>query len=256
MGLFNPAGGLIYHFRALRHRDKEWWPFRVSIGRWTGKWVPKSSAVVLIGPSAGYCIPGSLLSRFQYIMAFEPDRLARRLFKKNHPTARVEWASRADFLQVVRKERGDRTKILRRFGLPEDTAFVFPNFLGQVEFLSRTSDEDLKRIAEVVFSGPFLTFHDRLNASWSLKEGAEVFESFGRASAEDLAKAFLKEPLSKSATAIEEHSLEPFIERLKELGVPLDRLEWTYWPWKFRQDRVQIVEGVAWSPKDSNLLKS
>jgi hypothetical protein len=91
-----------------------------------------------------------------------------------------------------------------------------------------------------------------LNAGWSLKEGVETHETFGRASADDLAKLFLKEPLTKSNTAIEEHSLEPFIERLKELGVPLDRLEWTYWPWRFKSDRVQIVEGVAWSPKDPN----
>jgi len=244
MGLFNPAGGLKYHLRALRYRHHDWWQFRVAIGEWTAQWVPKSSALALVGPSAGYCIPGSLLSRFETVLAFEPDPIARFLFKKNHPTARIEWADDPNFLRVVQTEKGDRVRVLRRFGLPENTPFVFPNFLGQVEALPRTGDDDLKRIADVVAPGPFLTFHNRLSASWSVKS-VDRMEQVGRISGAVLAQHFLSEALPKKDSAIEERTLDPFFQRLSELGCDLSQKKWNYWLWPLHPgERVQIVEGI------------
>ena len=64
-GLVSPTGGLIYHWRAWRYRRSLWRPFIEPLAIWLADWTPAERALLLVGPSAGYCLPAALLERFE-----------------------------------------------------------------------------------------------------------------------------------------------------------------------------------------------
>lgn len=80
--LISMSGGLVYHLRALRHARTRWQPFHDAVDQWLGDWTPPCSVLVLVGPSAGYSLPSAFLTRFERIVALEPDPLARWLLRR------------------------------------------------------------------------------------------------------------------------------------------------------------------------------
>ena len=70
MKLFNPTGGLVYHWRALRYRNSLWAPFRQAISRHLDAWDPPEKELVVLGPSAGYTLPPDFLERFDRLWFF------------------------------------------------------------------------------------------------------------------------------------------------------------------------------------------
>ena len=81
------SGGLGYHWRALRYRQRLWQPFAAQVGRWLDAWRPPTRELVLVGPSAGYALDAAFLARFARIVVLEPDRLARALLRRRFPDA-------------------------------------------------------------------------------------------------------------------------------------------------------------------------
>ncbi len=73
-----PAGGLVYHLRALRHRPL-WRAYSDRLAGWLQAWNPPCRELVLIGPSAGWTLPAAFLAGFGQVHVLEPDPLARRL---------------------------------------------------------------------------------------------------------------------------------------------------------------------------------
>lgn len=78
---WDASGGFLWHMRALRYRHSLWLPFLASLKTWLEGWHPPTSRLLLVGPSAGWTLPRSLLMRFERVVALEPDPLARFLLK-------------------------------------------------------------------------------------------------------------------------------------------------------------------------------
>lgn len=118
MYLLHPSGGLGYHLRAWRHANGAWCDFRRTVAGWQADWAPPTAHLVLVGPSAGYCLDRAFLGRFARIMALEPDPIARWLFARRFPGTRIDWAGALD----------DPAQLPERY---PDAAYLFCNLLGQ-----------------------------------------------------------------------------------------------------------------------------
>jgi hypothetical protein len=169
--LANPAGGLRYHWRALRHRRGCWRPFVAALGDWLGGWRAAADHLVLVGPSAGWCLPETALARFASLTGLEPDPLARHLFVRRFPALapRLRWHT-ADYLAPADGDFSvERLRALVR-DFPAH-AFLFCNVLGQLPYLhpaaaARPSFGLWKRaLAAVLADRPFASFHDRLSGA-------------------------------------------------------------------------------------------
>ena len=96
------TGGLFWHLRALVARSSLWASFRSELEDWLNDWSPPSRTLLLIGPSAGWCLPDSFLTRFDDLHAVDIDPAAQPLFHLLHggalrrSGARLSW-SRSDF---------------------------------------------------------------------------------------------------------------------------------------------------------------
>ncbi len=96
--LMNPAGGIRYHWRALRFGNRQWQSFRWEIGEWLLGWQPKEPTLLLVGPSAGYCLQPFFFERFERVICLEPDPVARYLFKRKLMRAPLEPRPQLEFI--------------------------------------------------------------------------------------------------------------------------------------------------------------
>lgn len=163
--IVNPAGGLRYHWRARRYAHR-WSPFVESLAQWLAAWRPDADELLLVGPSAGWCLPDDVLRRFTRIDVLEPD-----------PIARVLLARRARRLgrEIVAHDRDYLT------GDPDDVAalgrdfprhaLLFCNVLGQVRFLRPELEDDERNrvwkdaLMTALDGRAWATFHDRLSGA-------------------------------------------------------------------------------------------
>jgi hypothetical protein len=167
MGLFNPAGGLSYHLKALRYY-RNWTNFRSDLQRWLEGWGISKEEIFLIGPSAGYTLPPPWLNTFKSRTAIEPDPIARLAFsqrfgKTNWLTTKwfkVDYASLSGFFSLKEFE-----KLCHEH---PKAPFLFCNILGQLPVLYRnevrnnpTAFESWKRdFAELLRERTFASYHD------------------------------------------------------------------------------------------------
>lgn len=165
--LVNPAGGLRYHWRALRHRRRLWAGFTGPLAGWLAAWEPAPRALVLVGPSAGYCLPEAFLARFAAIHLLEPDPLARWLFARRFPGLGARLASRAtDYFRPAAGVFPPPAALVRDF---PDEAILFCNLLGQLHVLHPAAAEGpafaaWKADLDGVLAGrAWASFHDRLS---------------------------------------------------------------------------------------------
>lgn len=161
-GWASASGGLLWHARALRYR-RAWQPFVEGLEQWLQDWETGTDALLLLGPSAGWCMPQSFLSRFRVIDAVDLDPLAPRLFGLNHGDfirrngICVNWA-RQDILQVL-------DLLLAKH---PDHAVLFCNLLGQTGLHVRTESRlqaFLGGMPTRMRERPWASFHDRLSAT-------------------------------------------------------------------------------------------
>jgi hypothetical protein len=94
------TGGPVWHWRALQRRNVLWQPFRNHIADWLSTWRLRETEIILVGASAGWCLPSSFLARFEKIICIDLDRFAPILFRCVHRrvNARIEWVH-ADFFE-------------------------------------------------------------------------------------------------------------------------------------------------------------
>lgn len=155
------SGGLNWHLRALVRRTSLWRSFRDQLADFLARWQPASRSLILVGPSAGWCLPDAFLNRFDRIIAIDPDRLARLLFKRLHPDARVQAWIRGDFF-------AEAPALL---ATEPDAAVLFCNVLGQLRFAGRSEDEAQRMIAGItslVGGRPWASFHEILSGETDL----------------------------------------------------------------------------------------
>lgn len=123
--LFNPAGGLYYHFRAWRHSHSLWSPLRDWVSERGEQWPQKSDHLIVVGSSAGYTIPSPLLERYSLVTCWDPDPMAPYFFHRRHPMVQAQW--------IQKDVLSDQWKDLLARHPSADV--LFSNFLGQVTFL-------------------------------------------------------------------------------------------------------------------------
>ena len=168
---WNQAGGLRYHARALRRRTTAWGEFRSSLATWLDDWQPASRSLALVGPSGGYCLPVPWLARFERLIVFEPDPLARwilarRLTRELHREPFITWIRVDLWIDPLLRGGCVPDALLR-----DDTALLFSNFVGQLPFLVEPErwPQFLAAWREHVWPllerTPWASFHDRVSGA-------------------------------------------------------------------------------------------
>ena len=159
-GSFDLTGGPVWHARALWRRGHMWKDFRHEIEIWLSQWPVRSHELLLIGPSAGWCLPKNFLRRFSVVHAMDPDPFAAFLFRLNHPRARLgEWI-RKDFF-----EDGDAF-----LAQHPQAAVLFCNVLGQRRYVNRqiaSVEEEMRSIKTRLRGRDWASFHDLLSGAGS-----------------------------------------------------------------------------------------
>jgi hypothetical protein len=167
----NRAGGPFYHLRALHAARSRWRPFRDALGSFLDEAFGSTTSIVLVGPSAGYCIADSFLSRFESAVVLEPDAVARWTFARRLRRLGVRA------LELVGDDRLLAPLVSGRPGLDAlldaspGRAVLFCNVLGQVTFLLPDADLEkwqrgwTQRIAPRLEGRQWASFHDRVSAA-------------------------------------------------------------------------------------------
>lgn len=175
--LFNPAGGVIYHYLALKYARSLWKPFVSQIHEWLDTCPFHGKRLVLIGPSGGYSLSPSFLSRFERIVLIDPDFLAHRIFKLRFRQVLKGKVLKGDTNDYFGPRQGGffNPRFLEPFfERYAGDAMLFCNFLGQVALLNsnKTGSQDSFQEWKKEFlrllkenKNPWASFHDRLSAT-------------------------------------------------------------------------------------------
>jgi hypothetical protein len=232
IALWNPAGGLRYHLRALQYGSR-------LLG-----FAPAAKTLVLVGPSGGYCLQPFFFERFDRVVCLEPDPLARLIFRRNLDRAPLDHRPKLEFIAedhlVNAPER--LPKLLDGLG---DAALLFTNVIGQLRSLlgvDSAEDARLRRVREqialAVEGRAFASFHDRLSG---------------------LVRPHIESPHRADARLDDDHVLAEFyqfaefgqrrrgLELLDHLtgGFFPSALPHTYFVWEILPGRFHLIEGVA-----------
>ncbi|MCX8504023.1 MAG: hypothetical protein EBU34_08095 [Alphaproteobacteria bacterium] len=161
--LFIPSGGPVWHWRAL-WRQWRWAGFKSELAIHLEQWKPPSEHLLLMGPSAGWCLPSSFLTRFKFIDAVDIDPLAPALFRFNHGLALARAGTSLTFHKMNLFKAFD--SILEAYS---EHAILFSNVLGQHLF----HDEDQARAQATIEAVKlslskryWASFHDRLSGAY------------------------------------------------------------------------------------------
>jgi hypothetical protein len=160
---FTPSGGPVWHWRALR-RSRHWNSFRSALAESLAGWKPPTDKLLLMGPSAGWCLPSSVLSRFKTITAIDFDPLAPFLFRLNHG---LDLARAGTALTFHRRNLVRDIEAL--LDLYPDHAVMYANILGQHLFHHDDADrakEELNAVKTYLAGRHWVSFHDRISGSW------------------------------------------------------------------------------------------
>jgi hypothetical protein len=167
MALFSPTGGLVYHVRARRHREHLWRPFRRALGDWLAEALPVDDELILVGPSAGHCLPLEHVARFERVTLLEPDALARFLIRRRLGASAVTHDA-ADLL--VRPLLQGAPGLDELLTSRPRASVLFCNLLGQLQFGFSEAQHEAwraafqRRILPELRGRRWASFHDR----WSL----------------------------------------------------------------------------------------
>ncbi len=148
--LYSRSGGLRYRLRATLYRRTRWHAFRQAVADWLAAWRPPCPRLVLVGPSAGHTLPLQDLSRFDQVVALEPDPLARRWLARRA----APLALRFEGLDVL---GGARPLCALHDRFP-DAAVLFCNLLGQLPAPHGGGWHDV--LAEVLPDRHWASYHD------------------------------------------------------------------------------------------------
>ena len=236
--LVNRAGGAFYHLRALRAARTRWRPFRDGLGGFLSEALGDQTSLVIVGPSAAYCIPDEFFGRLHAVTALEPDPLARRLLARRLRRLGVRS------LDFVAEDRLVAPLVAGRPGLDAlleaepGRAVLFSNVLGQIRFLlkepefAKWQSAWTQRIAPLLFGRRWASFHDRVSSS------APPRFSMPYRSARRLSDAELG-PSLYSGTAGTVELYDHLTEGLFPADLPHD-----YFHWEIEPHSHHVIEAV------------
>ncbi len=246
----NPAGGLRYHLRGFRHARRLWWPFRFGLAEWLYEWQPPERRLVVVGPSAGYCLEPLTLERFDELICLEPDPLARFLFARRLARAPLEKqpALRFEARDLILKDPLKFAAFLSELG---DAAVLFSNFLGQLRVLlgaKDPADERLSRakreIVAALAGRSWASFHDRV--SGPLKpDPSEPLAAERRLSDEELLEAYYgHHVLERGPALIGSDGKHPLLDHLT--GDLFDNARpHRYFVWELMPGQYHLIEATS-----------
>ena len=238
MSLFTPSGGLVYHARALRYREGLWGPFRTELQHWLERCLPPASELILVGPSAGHCLPTQLLSRFERVFILEPDLLARRILRSRLARARLVFEAR-DLLVAPMLAGGPGLDALleRR----PAASVLFCNLLGQVQ-LDLSEEQQLRfqaafklRVLPLLVWRCWASFHDRWSLARDVGEPSPPTLSFERLPSDPELAAACFGASGAPLTVVDHGASALFPEAWPR----------RYFSWQLTPQALHIVEGVA-----------
>lgn len=148
------SGGLIYHWRAWRYRAA-WAAFNARVCDWLRQWVPPTTSLVLIGPSAGYTLAARFLARFDDITAIEPDPLARWLLRRRFAAAPLHFEP-VDYLTHP-------AGLAHLAARHPQAALLFCNVLGQ-NVGAHAGTPLAHRVRRALHNHHWASYHDVLSA--------------------------------------------------------------------------------------------
>ena len=248
----NPAGGLRYHLRGFWHSKRLWWPFRFALAEWLYAWQPPEKRLVIVGPSAGYCMEPLTLERFDEVVCLEPDPVARFLFTRRLARAPLEKQPKVEFV-TEDLILADPTRFERFMQEQGPAAVLFSNFLGQLRvLLSATGPderlEETKRAIVAALEGhSWASFHDRV--SGTLEPGSrEPFLAERRLTDEELLEVFYGhhrvEPSEADRNLISATGELPLLDHLTSGLFPTER-EHRYFVWELMPGQYHLIEAVS-----------
>jgi hypothetical protein len=172
--LFSASGGLVYHLRAWRRAHAQWLPFRAQIAGWLEQSLPATGELILVGPSAGHCLPLAHLAAFGRVTVLEPDPVARFILRRRlleqRPQLKVDEERRDLLLAPLLQGSAGLAALLDE--RPRATV-LFCNVLGQLHFAlsdeeqERFRDAFRERIAARLTTRAWASFHDRWSLDWA-----------------------------------------------------------------------------------------
>lgn len=241
MPLISPSGGLLYHLRALCYGSRLWQPFRGALAEWLASWLPRHGELILVGPSAGHCLPLGQLRGLARVLVLEPDPLARFWLRQVLPPVRVELESRDLLLWPLLSGRPGLDALLER---RPSAAVLFCNVLGQLHF-GLTDEEQadferafLSRVSPLLVARPWASFHDRWSLEYRADERMPAWRDFEcYPSDRELGEAWF----GSSGPTLD--VLEHAANRLFPARLPR-----RYFSWQLTPTALHVVEGVKGGP--------
>lgn len=152
---FNPAGGLYYHLRAYRYKNI-WQPFIDLLHQELIHRLSPTRNLLLVGPSAGYCLKTSFLTRYEHLTCIDIDPLASKLFFSLHQPKSIQWDSTNYLIQP--KKLNALNQLYPQYTL------LFCNILGQLPLINPSYPHQLNEWKDTLQSTaqnhPWCSFHD------------------------------------------------------------------------------------------------
>jgi len=238
MSLFTPSGGLVYHLRALRYRDGLWAPYRAALAEWLERSLPPGDELVLVGPSAGHCLPLEHLARFRSLLVLEPEGLARWLLGRRLPGVRLQVEHRDLLLGPLLAGRPGLDTLLQR---RPRAAVLFCNLLGQLhwelgdEQERRFRAEFRRRIWPQLASRSWASFHDRWSVQGSASERMPTTLRFERLPGDDELGVACFGAAGAPVTALDHGTSQLFPDAWPR----------RYFGWQLTPHALHVVEGAS-----------
>ena len=244
----NPAGGIRYHVRGFRFAERLWAPFRWHLGEWLYAWAPPEKKLVIVGPSAGWCIQPFFFERFEEVLCLEPDPLAHVLFRRRLEKAPMDLRPRLRFESAdqLLAEPSRLSELLEREG---PTAVLFSNVVGQIRVLLRAADAGdpaFVRVREAVQAAQvgrsWASFHDRVSGA---PEPAlpTVYTSDERLEDAEIIDLFYPVLEGNPARAIDRGGRRELLDHLTAGFFPADRPH-SYFSWPLMPGQFHLVEAT------------
>ncbi|MEI6126148.1 MAG: hypothetical protein WCQ99_06285 [Pseudomonadota bacterium] len=233
---FNPAGGVLYHFRAALYARSRWQPFRRAVGEWLHRWDPPEKKLILIGASGGYALDSAFLGRFDKIIAVDPDPVSKWIFQKRFPsvTTLLRWIT-TDFF-ITAEHSAERLHAF--LSHHPDAAILISNFLGQLPFLIHDLNTREKLILfwqntlyTLLHGRSWASFHDRYSSS-KAPNAPRHFCTAHQCTGEELVRRFYGRDCSGEWR---DHSTELFFSA---------QSLYDYFLWQLTPKSFHIIEGV------------
>lgn len=191
-------------------------------------WNPPQKKLILFGPSGGYCLLDTFISRFEKVIGVEIDPLARGIFQLRFGShTQIQWITKDLFIfqkQLSTKPLSDL------FSSYPDACILFSNLLGQLPFLYPKETEVpqyeawKKGLVSLLKTRTSATFHDRL--SGPLRPILNSPRSNHALSNQELLSRFYKSSNSSSKPA----ELIDHITEGLHLGSSLRYFSWEIYP--------------------------